>query len=198
MTRNKKALIIAALGVLVVAAPTLVVAQQPQDRGGYLGLSLGRADYKNTCSGIAVACDDSDSAWRFFGGYQFSRGLALELGYANLGAVSASGAGVEARAEVRAWDLVGVGSFHFTPQFALFGKLGIYRSDVDSRGTVGSFTGNGSEKNTGFTYGAGVQYNFTRNLGLRAEWQAYDNVGGARTGEDDISAFSVGVVWKFQ
>lgn len=201
MTRNKKTLLIAVLGAAAITAPTLSMAQQPQERGGYLGISGGQADYKDACEGLAIPCDESDTAWRFFGGYQFSRTLALEFGYADLGAAGASGSigvtAAQARAEVQAWDLVGVLSFPVTPQFSFFGKLGVYRAETDVRVDVGGATVAANEKNSAWTYGVGAQYDLTRNLGLRVEFQQYANVGGPATGEDDVSFFSVGALFRF-
>lgn len=201
MIRNKKALLIAVLGAAAVTAPTLSVAQQPQERGGYLGISGGRADYKNACEGLTIPCDESDAAWRFFGGYQFNRNLALEFGYADLGAAGASGVlgltPAQARAEVKAWDLAGVLAFAVSPQFSFFGKLGVYHADTEVSANVGGLTGSSSDKNSGITYGAGAQYDLMRNLALRVEFQQYANVGGSDTGEDDISVFSVGALFRF-
>lgn len=198
MRRNKKALIAAILGAAAMAAPAAGMAQQPDDRGGYLGLSAGIVEYKDTCSRVTVSCDDSDTAWRFFGGYQFNRNLGVELAYANLGAASASGAGgASARYEVNAWDLTGVGFIPMTAQFSFLAKLGIYRADVDSRGNTGTFSGNQNEKNTGITFGFGAQYMLGRSLGLRAEWQRYGNVGGSATGEDDLNVYTAGVLYRF-
>jgi OmpA-OmpF porin, OOP family len=201
MIRNKKALLIAVLGAAAITAPTLSVAQQPQERGGYLGISGGRADYKNACEGLTIPCDESDTAWRFFGGYQFSRNLALEFGYADLGAAGASGVlgptPAQARVEVKAWDLSGVLAFPVTPQFAFFGKLGVYHADTEGSANVGGLAVSTSDKNSGITYGIGAQYDLMRNLGLRVEFQQYANVGSSETGEDDISLFSVGAVFRF-
>jgi len=46
------------------------------------------------------------------------------------------------------------------------------------------------------TYGAGLACNLWR-IGLRAEWQRYQNVGTGNTGEDDIDVFSVGALVRF-
>ncbi len=197
MTTTKKALLVAALG-LAAAAPTLSLAQAAPERGAYLGLTAGRVDYKDFCdsTGITGSCDNSDTGWRFFGGYQFNRNLGLELGYANLGAAGAGGP-PEARYEANAWDLVGVASIALTPQFAVLLKAGLYHADVDVRGTFGTVTGNASDKNTGLTWGAGAQYLVTPRFGVRLEYQNYNGVGGTRTGEDDVSTFMAGIVFKF-
>lgn len=198
MIRSKKMMLVALLGAAALTVPTLSLAQQPDDRGGYLGLTAGIASYKDTCSRVTVSCDDSDTAWRFSGGYQFNRNLGVELAYANLGAASASGAaGASARYEVFAWDLVGVGFIPMTPQFSFLAKFGLYRAEVDTRGNTGTFSGSQSDKNSGLTFGFGAQYMLGRSLGLRAEWQRYGDVGGPATGEDDINVLSAGVLWKF-
>lgn len=194
MGKKKKLLLVAALAASF-AAPALA-----QERGGFLGLTAGRVDYKDFCDALTgVSCDNSDTAWRFFGGYRFSRNGALELGYANLGAASASGAaGASARYEVTAWDLSGTLSAPMSPMFAFFGKLGLYHADVDSRGTIPPFTTANSKKNSGLTYGLGAQFSFTRTLAARAEYQIYSAVGDSTTREDDLGVFSAGIVWKFQ
>ena len=37
----------------------------------------------------------------------------------------------------------------------------------------------------------------SRRAGVRVEFQQYANVGGSDTGEDDISVFSVGALFRF-
>lgn len=198
MTTTRKSLLIALLAAAAAAVPALAQAQAPQERGGYVGLQAGTANYKKFCEGINFKCDDSDTAWRFFGGYQYSRNLALELGFANLGAASAGGgAAGDARYEVFAWDLSLLFGPQVTPNLFLFGKAGFSRADVDRRATGGPIVGNASEKTGGITYGFGAQYGVTRNLGLRLEYQQYNNVGKSTTGEDDIGVVTAGIVWKF-
>jgi hypothetical protein len=70
----------------------------------------------------------------------------------------------------------------------VFGRLGIFRARTKVFGEV--------EVNTAWTYGVGVGYNLGF-IGIRAEWQRWDNVGGAATGEDDINYFSVGGMLRF-
>jgi opacity protein-like surface antigen len=45
--------------------------------------------------------------------------------------------------------------------------------------------------------GLGAQYNLSKSVGLRAEWERYFEVGDNTTGEMDIDLISVGVVYKF-
>jgi OOP family OmpA-OmpF porin len=159
-----------------------------QDQGWYAGLTFGQSKAKDACEGVPD-CDDKDTAWRILGGYQFNKNLAVELGYTDLGEASATGASIEATA----WEVVAVGSWPFTPQFSAYGKVGMYRGEVDASAPGISL----SESNTDLTYGIGVRWDFAKNLGLRAEYQIYSDVGGGDIGESDAEVISVGVIWRF-
>lgn len=186
----------AVLGVasaMLVAGPVLA-----QDQGWYAGLTLGQSKQKDACDGVSgagISCDDKDTAWRILGGYQFNKNLAVELGYTDVGEVSASGT-FSASIEAKIWELVAVGSWPFTPNFSAYGKLGMYRGDTDFSTNNPAFA-NESESNTDLTYGIGVRWDFTKNLGARAEYQIYKDIGGGNIGEGDVDVISVGVIWKF-
>jgi OOP family OmpA-OmpF porin len=78
------------LGVLVMAAASCAGATAlAQDGRAYLRLALGQSQADIDCTGT-TSCDDGDTAWKVFGGYQFNRHFALEAGYANLGEATAS------------------------------------------------------------------------------------------------------------
>jgi hypothetical protein len=47
-------------------------------------------------------------------------------------------------------------------------------------------------------YGAGVTWNFNQMYSARAEYQILDDVGqGNRTGKEDLSMFSIGMLVRF-
>jgi len=49
-----------------------------------------------------------------------------------------------------------------------------------------------------WSLGLGAQYNLSKSVGLRAEWERYFDVGDAdSTGEMDVDLISAGVVFKF-
>ena len=185
------------LGILgFAAAAAFAVPAAAQDSGGYVGLSIGQATQHDSCAGVpaGVSCDDKDSAWRIFGGYQVNKNFAVELGYANLGEASASGFGITASVEASAFDVVAVGILPFTNEFSAYGKLGFYRADLEGRSNVGI---SADESNTGLTFGLGLRYDFTKNIGARLEWSRYASVGSDDFGETDIDLVSLGVVFKF-
>lgn len=196
MVMNKKAIMAAVISAAMIVP--VVSHAQSQDRGFYAGASIGQSDVQDGCDGLSgvagISCDDSDSAWKIFGGYRLNPNLAVELGYTDLGEISASGFGVNVSAESSAWELVGVGSFPINNQFSIYGKLGMYRAETDGRSNVGVAA---DESNTGLTFGFGVAYNFTRAVAVRAEWQKYSDVGGGNVGESDVDVMSVGLVVNF-
>ena len=60
-----------------------------RDAGFYIGGALGQSSFDVECA-RTTSCDDSDSSWKIFGGYQFNKHFALEFGYADLGETTAS------------------------------------------------------------------------------------------------------------
>lgn len=189
----------------VAASPAAVHAQQ--DAGFYLGASVGRAHAKDACEStgplvVVTACDEKDTSWKLFGGYQFNRNFALEGGYVDFGKVTASGTvlgvPVSARAEANAFELLAVGTLPLTDRFSLYGKAGLFRWDAKAEGTVLGITVRERAKDIDLTFGAGLKYHFTRNVAGRLEFQRYNNVGDEdRTGQVDINIWSIGLQVRF-
>ena len=185
------------MAVVLGLASSIALAQ---DAGFYAGGHIGQSNFRSSCDGIAgpgVTCDDEDTAWKVLGGYQFNRNLAAEVGYADLGEVSARGPGGTAGAEASALELVGVGMLPLGERFSLYGKAGIYRGEVDGRVDTFALTGGASETNNDITYGVGARFDLTQRVALRAEWQRYPEIGGPDTGEDDIDVLSLGALFRF-
>jgi OOP family OmpA-OmpF porin len=154
------------VALLSAAAMTFSAGAMAQGMmsGGYVGLDVGQTDVG----------DEDDTGFKIFGGYQFHRNVAAELGY---GMLFDTG-GVE----VTSLEAVAVGMFPLANQFSIFGKLGFAMLEAE--------TAFGSEDETEITWGIGAQYDVTRNLGLRLQWQRYET-------DDSIDFLSIGVLWKF-
>ncbi len=175
----------ALLAIAALAFAGSAAAQQPSLSSVYIGGTIGQAEYKDGCSGVA-GCDEKDTAWRILGGYQFNRYFAAELGYHNLGEASAPAGAIEGTA----WELVGIAAYPLANQFSVYGKLGVYRGELEGPGA--------EETNSDLTYGVGVQYDFLKNVGVRGEWQRYSKMGGGAIVETDVDVLSIGVVYRFQ
>lgn len=165
---------------LLAAGPAAAQLKSP-DSGFYIGGGLGRTD-----SDQGGAIDNKDNAWKAFGGYQFNRYFAVEGGYVDLGQVSLPGATLDSKA----WQGSAVGSLPLTEKFALTGKLGLAQTET-------RVSGFGSDDNTDPTYGLGLRYDFTRQFGLRGEWERFRLGGGPVTGKSDTDLYSVNAVFRF-
>ena len=180
----KKSLIaVAGLAAALIAAPAS--AQMSSALSSvYVGATAGQAEFKQACDGAGPGCESSDTAWRLLGGYQFNRNFAAEIGYHNLGSIGDS----TGRVDASAWELNGLLALPVTQQLSGYFKLGAYYGQFEGGGT--------DETNTGLTFGVGGQYDIMRNLGLRLEWQRYNNMGdnGAST---DVDVFSIGGIFRF-
>jgi len=192
--------LIAVLG-LASAALALPAAAQMSMSSVYIGGGVGQSKFKDGCTGVAgfgVSCDDKDTAFRLFAGYQFNRYIAAEAGWTDLGKAKASGPGGSVDAKASAFDLSAVGTYPVWEQLSILGRLGGYYSE-------GKFEGNltGTKNEAGLTYGVGVQYDFTKNLGVRGEWQRYDKVKFKEDrfnteADTNIDVLGVSVLWRFQ
>ena len=156
--------LVAMLGTAAMTLSTGAAAQLATVPGFYLGAEVGQADFGS----------DDDTAIKFIGGYQFHRNVAVEAGYGLLYDRGGS--------EVTAIEVVAVGLFPVMDRLSIIGKLGFANVDVE--------TPLGSDDKTELTYGVGVQYDFTRNLGARAQWQRYDT-------DQEVDLLSVGIVYRF-
>src|SRR3954452_22261851 len=150
----KKTTVAALLAASGLAISSASMAQgKPADTGWYAGVSLGQSSASDACNGVSgpgVSCEDTDTAFKIFGGYQINRNFGVELGYTDLGKVEASGGGVTASIETRAFELVGVGRYPINTQFPIYGKLALYRADPTGRSNVALPA---DETNTDLTYG---------------------------------------------
>lgn len=187
------------------------------DAGFYIGGSMGETKVKDAPSaaefdadlaaeGITASSsvDDTDTAWKVFGGYKLNRYLAIEASYVDLGEVSITSnvttpaiGTVDTNWEALSMTAAAVGILPFAYGFELFGKAGIQYWDVDLS-TTPSAANTESETGTDYFYGIGAGYNLTYNIALRAEWERYNNVGDNNTtGEFDVDMWSAGVQFTF-
>lgn len=195
-------LAITALAVTLTAG-AVTTASAEEELYNWAGVSLGKTDFNyNTLNGITPgSIDNSGNAFKIYMGFPITKNIGLEVGYMDLGKGSISGATgdtseTHAR-QVYNFDLVG--NYDINESFSLFGKAGIYRwgmhSDKVVSGTRSTFDDDGFE----LTYGLGLQYNPNREVGLRLEWERFNNLGfKGTTGETDADLISIGAVYKFK
>ena len=193
MMKIQKTLIAAAFALGGTLAATQASAQ------AFVGGSFGKSDIdEEITTGLidSGSVDGKDSGFKIFGGYMFNRHFGVEAAYVDLGEVSYSGTFGGApvtggTVEVSGFNISALGSFPVTEQFSVFGKIGLFLWDAEANDTTGGLPFSASEDGTDVSFGVGVGWQFTRNLGLRAEWEMF------KTNEADATLISVGVLWRF-
>ncbi len=197
----------------IIAAP-LACAAEP---GWYIGVNGGQSEADVDENRIAAdllaqgfttnSMDDNerDKGFKAFGGYQFNRYWAIESGYYDLGdfgfTSSTTPPGtLHGVLGVRGLNLDAVLSLPFTEKFSAFGRAGVAVSEVEgafeSTGLVTVLEPNSDRTAANVKFGLGLQYDFTRNFGMRLEAERYridDSVGN----DGDVELFSVGMLFKF-
>lgn len=146
----------------------------------FFGGSIGASEASSYCSG-ETKCEDTDTAWKVFGGYKFTDKLSVEGAYMNLGDIYKDGE----NSDVSAMSAYGVGTLPVTEQFDVFGKIGATRWTSDN--TDGSTSGFGA------SYGVGAKMNINENTKLRAEWEKILDVETSNSDSTDINMLSVGI-----
>ena len=191
--------VIALTGLIAATAgiSQLAFAQDPR---GYVGASVGQSSFRDGCTGLAagVSCEDRDTAIGAFVGLQFNTNFGVELGYTDLGSVTASGFGITGDVKAKGIEFSAVGTAPINEQFSVYGKLGFFRWDVDAQAQGFGVGATRSDSGTDLTYAVGVQYNVTKTVGVRAQYQRYNDLGNeATTGTSDADFIGVGIVFKF-
>jgi OOP family OmpA-OmpF porin len=198
MKKNGKTIAVI-LGLALSAALPLAVHAQAATPGIYVGANIGQSEALDYECDLLPGCKKKGTAWKLYGGWQFHRNFAAEIGYTDLGQVSANIPGIfDETKKVKLGELSLIASWPATNRFSLFGRAGaFYANTVDDVVQSGAAR-HLAETNSGFTYGGGVQYFFWSNIALRVEFQKWLKLGGGDTEKSDYQAFTAGVLWKFQ
>ena len=185
--------------ITVAAAGALTLAWNTANAQWYAGASFGQSKMKDAGSQLfGTSFDDTDNAWKVYGGYQFHRNVGVEFGYINFGTFKGSGGGVSDNWKANGINVSAVGTWPVANEFSLLGKLGFTRWSVEDTVSVGAASGSAKENGIDLSLGIGAQYAFTKQWAVRAEYEVYKNVGKeATTGKSDIDVLSIGAVYRF-
>lgn len=188
---EKRNLAAAALAGALLAAPVASLAQVQQrttqqpmfDPSFYAGGGLGYFRVEDQdFFGADDDLDDEQVAFKLYGGMNFNRWLAAELGYVNFGEASETSGDFEAQGATIAL----IGSWPIG-NFAPYVKVGqmFWESESDVLGVSDDEDGND-------TFGGlGLQFSMTDNIKLRGEYERY------QVEDADIDMASVNLHWQF-
>jgi len=211
LTRASGMLSLVALGV--IASPFAAA----QDSGWYAGFNVGQSRAKiddvRITSGLlgagftttSITHDDRDTGFKIFGGYQFNRYFAFEGGYFDLGKFGYQAATVpvgtlNGKIKLKGVNFDAVLNLPMTEKFSVFARVGANYAEAKD-----TFTGTGAvnvilpdpkKSGTNYKFGGGLQYDFTKSFGMRAEVERY-RINDAVGNKGDIDLASVGLLFRF-
>jgi hypothetical protein len=177
---------LAALGL--IASTSAFADQTP---GFFLGAGIGQATVKVD----DVDFNDSDTAFKVFGGYNFSKNFGAEVTYFDGGKPSEDydvGIGTPVTVEVAftGVNLSLVGRVPVSDTFAVFAKAGYAAYDAKVTGSSGGFSDSQSDSENDLSYGAGAIVSFGQ-FDVRGEYEAIDIDGG------DFHVISLSGAYRF-
>lgn len=169
------------------------------DAGFYAGAGFGQTSVDLGDTTGIDRVDDTDTGFKLYGGYRFNENFALEAGYADLGEATMGITGLaDAKFEATALFVDAVATLPLSPQFALFGRVGVAMTNAELSVSVpGVGSASVDDDEAEFKFGLGAEYSFSKAVALRAEWERYVDVGGDNTGEGDIDVLGLSINMAF-
>jgi len=182
---------VACLGALTLQTSS---AQSADDRYPYLGISGGQATgsyhesqmfgnvVRRNVNPASFGRDDTDSAFKFFFGYQFNRNWGMEVGYFDLGQyhfniTTAPAGNFNGEVKVRGINFNLISTLPLSDNFSVFAKAGGHyartQEAFNGNGTVVVLNANPSARKTNFNGGVGLQYSFNPSFQMRAEFERF-------------------------
>lgn len=212
--RTLTTLMLAGFGALSASSALAQLREAPY---AYGGLSVGQSRAKVDENRIAnsqlgaglttsgVTSDETDTAYRLFGGYQFNRNFGLEAGFFDLGkfglnATTAPVGSLIGEIKTQGVHLDLVGTLPVTERLSALGRIGAHYAK-----TRGNFRGTGavtpldpipSTRETNVKLGVGLQYAVNSAFLVRGEVERYqvnDSVGH----RGGVNVVSMSVVFPF-
>jgi hypothetical protein len=191
--RNMKRLIWLTMAIGFAQA----AAAQEENRGPYLGLSLGSFNYEQDNGALGIFVDDSTSAYRIIGGYRVSDHFAVEAGWGETGDLEDntpfSNLTVDIQGEYEVLTVRALGIVPLGKRVSLYGGLGFYDAEFDATITVNNLLGPYvvEDRAEGATLVGGIEFNVER-MHIRTEIEKFDSDEGS-----DAWDISIGVLFKF-
>lgn len=129
---------------------------------GYAGALIGMTSIAIDC-GPSQSCDDSDTGYKVYGGYEVAPNISVEVGYTDFGKVNISAGAGRIEFKGTALSLVGAFRVPFTPEFTGVARLGL--ANVKGKRTSNVFS-NASDSNITLYTGLGLEYAMSKDIKL--------------------------------
>lgn len=177
-----------------------------QENKFYLGVAGGQTKYDTGVTAITSSLDEKDTGWKVFGGYEINEYVSVEGYYADLGDATLSGSNGQTfkfkgttyqftttasiGINATAWGAALLAGVPINQTIKPYAKLGFNRVTVETSYT-GTTAPNEKSTETDPVFGIGVEFNITKQLALRAEYEIYDDSDG------DAKYANIGMKFRF-
>lgn len=183
----------------------------------YGGLSIGQSRAKidearitaSLLSGglttTSMARDETNTAFKVFGGYQFNRHFALEGGYFNLGkfgftSMTTPAGTLDGQIKLQGVNLDLVGTLPITERLSAIARVGGQYANARDRfagsGAVTVINTNPRKSELNYKVGAGLQYAFSPSFIVRGEGERY-RINDAVGNHGGVNVVSLSLVFPF-
>jgi OOP family OmpA-OmpF porin len=186
----------------------------------YLGAGAGqsRASVDNSTvaavlngtgtTATGVSDSNNPATGTLFLGYQFNKYIAAEVGYFRLGKFSFDATTAPAGTvhgdlkNTSGWNFDVVGTVPIVPnRFLLLARLGVQTSKTSDlfvgTGAAAAIPNPAPSKNlVSYKYGAGAEFDFTKNVGVRAEWERY-RISDGISDNVNINSVTASLLYRF-
>jgi OOP family OmpA-OmpF porin len=146
--------------------------------GLYIGGGLGTPDYKSSINGVTGS--GSGVGGNLYGGYELSPNFAIEGGLFDLGHIDDATGNVN----LRGVYVDALGRYEFAPKWSLLGSVGLAHGRFSTTG--------GNDSSPALKLGAASQYDLTKQVALRAEYDHY-RFSDAFDSKPTVGEFTFGV-----
>ena len=200
-----------------IAALSACLLSAPASAQFYLGIGAGASrisgvNSSTTVLGAPVTASGGDTTktgWKLYGGYQFTQNWGIEAQYTDLGnrtvnvtvgpPVNLGGSTV---ISANQWALSGTGTLPLSNDFYLMAKLGATRNHIGGGNLTiaGVSAAVGGTNRTDLLAGIGAGYNFTKNIGVRLEYENFGKMAsnnGINGGSIKADYWSASVKYAF-
>ena len=164
----------ASAGLVAATALAATAPAWAQSTPFYGGLNLSAPRWDDAVNGVSGG--NGGTGFKVYGGWQATPNFALEAGAMGLGRLKGSTGDVKANGVF----VDAVGLLPIAPQWNLLGRAGVINAKTSSP--------TGSDRGFGVKLGAGAEYQFSKTLAVRGEWERYRlNAFGSHPNTDQLS-----------
>ncbi len=162
---------------------------QKTPANNYIGASISQADTEAICDSF-TRCDSGDRGWKIYSGVRLSSDIVVEGGYIDFGEMATYDSdNKRTTSRLSGYTTAALATYQYGDKLELFAKGGIIWWDNERSAD----SGDSSNDDASRYIGAGASYDLGDNLGIRAEWERFEDIERFEGNTEKIELLSIGV-----